>query len=402
MKFIWHGKRDKISRKQMGQLYNEGGVKVTDLCMHCKSLKISWIRRFICSESFSLHMFQSFLPPPYTSLQLFMGAEYYKELATTIRNPFWEEVLSAFSDLTQFTVNDIACQPLWNNPKIKVNDNVIYYKSWCAKGVRFVNDVLKTDGSFLSYFDFQHKYNVHVNFLQYYGFCNAIRFGFNKNVIPKVIEPTCIIPEALLLIIKVEKGCAHIYRSLLKHNIKECKSLTKWKQEFDLDNIVWSSYYFLPFNSTVDVNMRWFQFKLLNRILYMKDALLRFKLVTDNLCTFCNNSVETIIHIFCYCIHTTEIWSKLEYWLSRNNVLIKFRNQNKLFGFHGNNNSALNCIMIIVRKEIFAAKCKQCLPVFENIISAIKCYYNMEKYICKTNLKEQKFVKKWLLFAKCF
>ena len=347
-------------------------------------------------------MFQSFLPPSSTSLHLFMGAEYYKELATSMCNPFWKEVLLAFSDLTQSIVDNIACQPLWNNPRIQVNNNVIYFKSWCAKGVHFVNDVLKTDGKFLSYFDFQRKYNVQVNFLQYYGLCNAIRSGYNKNVISKIMEPTCIIPETLFLILKVKKGCAHIYQSFLKHKIKECKSLTKWKQEFDLDNIIWSFYYQIPFYSTVDINTRWFQFKMLNRILYMKDALLRFKLVTDNLCTFCNNSEETIIHIFCSCIYSNEIWSKLEAWLSRNNVHIKLTNQNKLFGFYGRSNNALNCIMIIVRKEIFAAKCKNCLPVFEQIMSAIKSYYDMEKYICKTNLKEKKFMKKWLHFTKCF
>ena len=65
----------------------------------------------------------------------------------------------------------------------------------------------------------------------------------------------------------------------------------------------------------------------------MKDALLRFKLVTYNLYTFCNNSVETIIHIFCYCIHTTEIWSKLEYWLSRDKYLLSLEIKISCLGF---------------------------------------------------------------------
>ena len=185
----------------------------------------------------------------------------------------------------------------------------------------------------------------------------------------------------------------------MKQKFNECKSLTKWKQQFDFDNTIWSFYYQIPFYSIEDVNLRWFQFKIVNRIIYMKDALLRFKLVTDNLCTFCNNNKETIMHIFCSCIHTNEIWSRLELWLSRNNVQIKISNQNKLFGFYGKNNGALNCIMIIVRKEIFAAKCKQCLPVFDHIMSEIKSYYDMEKYIFKTNLKEKKFIKRWSMLT---
>ena len=63
----------------MCQLYKDGGVKMTDIFIHMKSLKISWIRRFIIDsseENFTYHMFLSFLPPS-LSLQLYMESEYY-------------------------------------------------------------------------------------------------------------------------------------------------------------------------------------------------------------------------------------------------------------------------------------------------------------------------------------
>ena len=123
------------------------------------------------------------------------------------------------------------------------------------------------------------------------------------------MEPTCIIPEVLQLILKMKKGCSHIYRVFLNNNIKECKSLIKWKREFDLEESKWYFYYLSPFQSTVDINMRWFQFKILNRILYMKDILFKLNLVTDNVCTFCKNREETLTHIFCSCPYSNGIWS---------------------------------------------------------------------------------------------
>ena len=130
---------------------------------------------------------------------------------------------------------------------------------------------------------------------------------------------------------------------------------------------------------------------------------MRFNLVTDKTCTFCNNSEETIMHIFCYCPFVNTVWSKLEQWvLNKANIKIKLTNQNKLFGLIGNQNKAFNCILIIVRKEIFTAKCSNQLPLFEKICSAIKKYYEMEKYIARTNLKENLFEKKWVLLQKCF
>ena len=66
--FIWGNKPDKINKEQMCQLYNKGGVKMIDIYIHAKSLKISWIRRFVTNsqiESFTFHMFNSFLPQTY-------------------------------------------------------------------------------------------------------------------------------------------------------------------------------------------------------------------------------------------------------------------------------------------------------------------------------------------------
>ena len=402
--FIWGNKPDKISREQMCQLYNEGGVKMLDIFIHAKSLKISWIRRFLNNtqeENNTFHLLHSFLPQT-CCFHLYMGSVYFRKLADLMPNPFWKDVLLAWSDLVELLTNDIACQPLWNNPLIKIDNKAIFFRTWNLKGIRFVNDILKADGSFLSYFEFQRRFDIQTNFLQYYSLCNAVRTGFKKGTnIPKAIDP--IIPEALLLIVKTKTGCSHIYQTFLKYKVKKCKSLTKWKNYLDIEDDRWRSYCQIPFQSTLDTNMRWFQIKILNRILYMKDALYKFGFVTDKKCTFCNNSEETILHVFCLCHYSNVIWSKLESWILDNTgQKIILSNQNKLFGFCGLNNNALNCILIVVRREICFAKSQNKLPLFEKIISALKLYYEMEKYIYQTNLKEKKLLKKWFLLRKLF
>ena len=65
-----------------------------------------------------------------------------------------------------------------------------------------------------------------------------------------------------------------------------------------LDCTDWRSYCLLPFISTIDVNMRWFQYKLLHRILYMTDFLFKLKLTEDNYCTSCKNLEETVTMYF--------------------------------------------------------------------------------------------------------
>ena len=45
--FLWDGKPDKISRKQICKEYLEGGLKMIDINKFIKSLKSTWIRRFL-------------------------------------------------------------------------------------------------------------------------------------------------------------------------------------------------------------------------------------------------------------------------------------------------------------------------------------------------------------------
>ena len=86
---------------------------------------------------------------------------------------------------------------------------------------------------------------------------------FDVSYIRKMSEP--FIPGTLSLIFKGKTGCSHIYNSLFrKKKSKElvCKSFVKWASMLVLDCNDWRLYYLLPFISTIDVNMRWFQYLL--------------------------------------------------------------------------------------------------------------------------------------------
>ena len=104
---------------------------------------------------------------------------------------------------------------------------------------------------FFFFFEFQRRFDIQTNFLQYYGLCNAIRSGFKMttHVAPsKALEP--IIPEAVHLVMKTNVGCSHIYQSFLKNKVKECKALTKWNSFLDLQDV-------LSISNSISVNNRY-------------------------------------------------------------------------------------------------------------------------------------------------
>ena len=65
------------------------------------------------------------------------------------------------------------------------------------------------------------------------------------------------------------------------------------------------------FSTTVDVNYREFQFKVLNDILSLNYKLYKMKVISSPLCSFCNLENETIEHLFWNCTFTQDFWNQL-------------------------------------------------------------------------------------------
>ena len=63
---------------------------------------------------------------------------------------------------------------LWNNRDINIENKSVFWKGWRDKNVLFVQDLLNNQGNYLSPQEFRDKYNIKVNFLQYYQITSAI------------------------------------------------------------------------------------------------------------------------------------------------------------------------------------------------------------------------------------
>ena len=49
--FLWNGKGDKIKRNIMISDYSEGGLKMIDIASFYRSLKATWIKKFLDKEN---------------------------------------------------------------------------------------------------------------------------------------------------------------------------------------------------------------------------------------------------------------------------------------------------------------------------------------------------------------
>ena len=71
----------------------------------------------------------------------------------------------------------------------------------------------------------------------------------------------------------------------------------------------------LPFQCTKDTNLQSFQFKLLHRRIATNDFLNKIGVSSSAMCTFCNEYVETLEHVFWECRFSQSFWKNVMEWV---------------------------------------------------------------------------------------
>ena len=112
------------------------------------------------------------------------------------------------------------------------------------------------------------------------------------------------------------------YREFHSHKEIPPNAQAKFKEEYPSLSIDWKEIDSLAFNVTLNTNLRVFQYKLLDRIVFMNDKLFKFKLVDSLSCTFCKINEESLEHLLFFCKITEFFWKEVLSWL----VILKSRN----------------------------------------------------------------------------
>ena len=100
--------------------------------------------------------------------------------------------------------------------------------------------------------------------------------------------------------------------------------------------------YLLPRRVTVDTNLRIFQYKILNNMLYLNEKLFSFKKISCPLCSFCQHENETPIHLFHGCIKTNFLRYRLKEFLKTKIDFLVNTPQSAIFGFLNYENNSDN------------------------------------------------------------
>ena len=322
--FLWDGRGGKIKRSVMLNEYKDGGLKMLDIQSFNCALKAKWVQKYLDdSNQAKWKLFFDYFINEHDGKLLLTGNLNQADVAgLNIQDTFTKEVIEIWSSLNyEENLTDFGNTPIWYNSLIRIANQPIFYRKWSRVGVNQAKDILDHKSDFLKYEDFESRYKVKTTFLTYYGVVSAtakLKKSFQDQVTMNSNQPTC--GQKLL---SASNICKEAYKLIVKKiSSRPANSQTKWITDCGnyANSIKWEKSYNLPFYCTRETKLQTFQFKLLHRRIATNNYLYKIGISLTDSCTFCEQTTETLIHLFWECEFVQEFWQDIQYWLIQHQV----------------------------------------------------------------------------------
>ena len=286
-RFLWKG-NDKVTRRSTYAPYDQGGLKMLDYDNIVKALRLSWLKRIVDPDYFGF--WKSYLDHLLVNEGgLFLIQCNYDINRVTISAIFYRELLDWWSKLREVKDPDnIHKYILWNNKEIRIDGKSVLYKHFFSN-----NNIIYTTHLLYEMTNIE-SFNVvrdaglkNANFLVWTGLRQSVPLKLRVQV-PNF--------ENILDLVKLK--CRDYYHLLTKQKYEKPNKWTKLREEFNLEDKQLSEAFVMPLRVATEPNLRSFQYKVLNSILYTNELLCKIGYISDPNCSFCHQTTEIIPHMF--------------------------------------------------------------------------------------------------------
>lgn len=404
--FVWNQKQDRISRKAAVRHVSKGGLGIPDIHTYISALKLMWIRKLKNSQHKWKHVSTATFPF-LESLQNF-GPDLFlnKDLN---KNPFWLDVMKAYkqicSKLPSKCIEEIVTERIMYNNNIIIDNKIITNTTWIRNGVYYIAQVMKENGSFLNHNEFNVKFDTNIGFLTYAACISSIKRYVRKCGFQSPNSNTSAeLPTALRLIYSAEKGTRKFYDLMITEEINP-NCCAKWDEKLNT-RINWKSV-FAKIHHIKDIRLRWFQIRIVHRILATNIVLKEMGITENNQCTFCKQERDSIEHFLWRCHHVKLFWNNFKKLLhdkcdiagnmSLTEKLVLFGTDTEI-----KTNIVFDLIIILAKSYIYKCKISKQFPKVNSFIIELKYRYKIENFNAKINDCSQKFDRDWIDLKQLF
>ena len=310
--------------------------------------------------------------------------KFYKECLT-------EWALYKISPVT--TLPDVLNEIIWNNKFLCIDGKPLFRNKLLRKGFLTVSDILTDSGRMKSCRTLQ---NQNVTGAEYFVLMSVFdSIPSEWKTLLRDMPST--LPEAHELQYSIFPSCSrNLYWQLIKKIEKPPISISKYELLFPLHDLSWKDIYLLRRRASLDSKIREFQYKVLNRILYVNKTLYKIGIASSPLCTFCQISEESLEHLFIHCPISSAFWLSVVEWLKNYFSTIQcLTDVSIMFGLFGKETQLINHIILLGKQVIFQCRLLKLNPSLSLLKTKIKIACQVERVIAEQNDIVDSHNEKW-------
>ena len=365
-----------------------------------ESLRIQWVERLINDNFHSWKIIPTILLKDVGGVPLFhsnlalsdackLKIDNYPEFYKSIVH-LWIKI----SPTDPQSEHDILSQTLWNNKYILIKRKLIFFLKFYQKGINTINDLIDDERGFYTWNRLKEKYELDKGlYIKYACLLKALPANWRKFL--KERKTTSISNLSFSTDVRfrqnsvqldniVPKNVYEILIQPIKRNPTAQRSIEALLQEPSTE---WSLVYTLPRKVTIDTSTRIFQYKILNNILHLNSRFYKITITESPLCSLCGDDLETILHFFCHCSITQNLWTQMQNWLSNILDIPELTSKIVILGkcpCQGATDILINHIILMLKKFLYTHR-KSTTQV---------AFVALKHYIAYTQKIEQTIVRK--------
>ena len=248
------------------------------------------------------------------------------------------------------------------------------------------------NGHFLSLADFNARYDIEINFLEYESIKHAIPGDLKKNA---AIEAAKLENQPLItnVVLKV-KSSKEIYEELIKPLKKDPTCIKSWPDQYGIafTEPEWKEIFDLPWKVTKHTKLIEFQCKILHKVYASNSYVSRFDITVLPNCEICMVKHNTK-HFFVDCMKVRYFWFQFQVCFMPE---IDITCNDILFGIFKDQSFALNYCLLhakwyLHKEHIGSANFKNYRPSFQKYIMYLQNVLQIEECCYKLRNKVKLF-----------
>ena len=335
--------------------------------------------------------------PPVEELVTF-GPTKLQNLKSNVRNVFWKDVLSSWAEFLRVYAPDnleVLTDKLWYSDHTRFKKTIV--NEWNNKGFRFISDLFcKDTGLLLDRETIKEKCGLSMTFLCYSSLIRSIPIDIRNSCWKNIKYP--VIPYKVALLSRKSDTSRIAYNkfifALFVKHLSESDSLErKWVR--DAGTMVKGTMFDIR-NSTKNIYLQTFHYRIVNRIISTNTFLFRIGLSENPSCSFCKSSNETLIHVLWDCRHTQRYIEELKSHLSSTyNLRLNIDLPMWVFPTFANVNRITVLIITLGKLVIFKARNAASTPSIRSFHNLLKWEAEKESCAAKRRSTFNSFLEKW-------